>query len=87
MFRVLAIALGLFASGCGDDQLERMEAIKHEVCACKSPACAETAIKSLRALQVESTPRSQRFARDMLDCMAKLATADRPSTDPDGNVP
>ena len=85
MLRVLAIAF--LATACGDEQLERMTAIKDEVCACKTPACGQTAIAKMGEVKVKADRKAQRLARAMLDCMAKLNEAGRPTTDPDADLP
>jgi hypothetical protein len=87
MPRVLAIAVSLLVSGCGDKQLDHMESIKAELCACKTFACGDAAMKKMQELKVKSSRRAQRIAADMIDCMAKLNDQGRPSTDPDADVP
>src|SRR5687767_687035 len=85
MCRWLVIAIALVA--CGDEQLERIQAIKDEVCACKTPACGEAAMKKVPESEIKSNPKTQRVAREMLDCMAKLQDSDRPTADPDAAEP
>ena len=70
-------------SACKDHEVERLTAIKAEVCACKSTTCAEQAIQRVPQAPIKSTHRAQALARDMLDCLAKLQAAERPTTDPD----
>jgi len=77
----LAILVTLAA--CHDRAVERLTAIKAEVCACKTAGCAEQAMKRVPEGTIQSTHRTQAIARDMLDCLAKLNTAERPATDPD----
>ena len=82
----LAILVTLAA--CHDQELVRLTAIKEEVCACKTANCAELAMKRLPEGTSESTHRTQahrtqKLARDMIDCLAKLQAAERPTTDPD----
>lgn len=82
----LAILVTLAA--CHDQELERLTAIKAEVCACKTASCAEEAMKRLPQGPSESTHRTQThrkqvIAREMIDCLAKLQAAERPITDPD----
>jgi len=82
----LAILVTLTA--CHDHELERLTAIKAEVCACKTASCAEQAMKRLPAGTSEATyhtrtHRIQTIARDMIECLAKLQAAERPTTDPD----
>jgi len=82
----LAILVTLAA--CHDQELERLTAIKAEVCACKTANCAELAMKRLPEGTSDSTHRAQAhrtqvLARGMIDCLAKLQAAERPTTDPD----
>ena len=85
MVRSLVIALVLV--GCGDSQLEELEAVRDEVCACKTPACGEAALKKVRQDKLKSNRKMQRVANEMLDCMSKLTDAGRPTTDPDAEAP
>jgi hypothetical protein len=77
----IAILVTLVA--CGEHDTERMTAIKSKVCACKTASCAEQEMKVVPEQQIKSTPRIQGLARDMMDCIARLQDAERPSTDPD----
>ena len=77
----IAILVTLIA--CGEHDTERMTAIKSKVCACKTASCAEQEMKVVPEQQIKSTPRIQGLARDMMDCVARLQEAERPSTDPD----
>jgi hypothetical protein len=82
----LAILVTLAA--CHDQELERLTAAKAEVCSCKTASCAEAAIKRLPPGTSESTDRMQAhrrqvLAREMIECLAKLQAAERPTTDPD----
>lgn len=70
MVRLVVIAIAL--AGCGDAQVEKLTAIKKEVCACKTAACGETAMKKIPQAELKSGPKMQHVARDMLDCLAKL---------------
>ncbi|HLL21248.1 MAG TPA: hypothetical protein VK427_03905 [Kofleriaceae bacterium] len=84
MHRLVVIA---FVAACGDPQLERLQVVKDEVCACKTAACGEAAMKKVPQDKHTSAPRLQRVANDMLDCMAKLYDESRPTTDPDAETP
>jgi hypothetical protein len=79
--RLLVICVALFA--CGDHEAAQLERSKRQVCACKTSACAVTAMKLLPQHDVVAGHRAQGIARDMLECVAKLYAAERPSTDPD----
>lgn len=81
---VISIAL---AVGCRDTELQRLESIRDEVCRCETPACGEEALKKVGEAEVASTQRSQRVARDMMDCLARLYAEDRPATGPDTEAP
>jgi hypothetical protein len=84
---VIAVALVVFLGACGDKQLKELTAIKDEVCACKTPACGEAAMKKVPQREIESSHRMQSVANQMLDCMAKLYERQRPATDPDAEAP
>ena len=87
MSRVLVIAVALLAA-CADKQLEQLQAIKAEVCACEDPACGEAAMKKVPpGEKIKSTAKKQRVAKEMMECMAKLLEQGRPTTDPDAAVP
>lgn len=77
----LAILVMLVA--CKDQDIERLTAIKDEMCVCKTASCAEQAMKRVPKDKIKSTPRTQAIAREMMGCLAKLQAAERPITDPD----
>jgi hypothetical protein len=77
----IAILVTLVA--CNDQSAERLTAIKMKVCACKTASCAEQELKRVPEAPIKSTHRTQEIARELLDCMARLQEADRPTTDPD----
>jgi hypothetical protein len=79
---VIPIAL----AACGDPELEQLTKVRQTVCACETAACAEAALETVPKGKIESNHRSQRVARDMLDCLAKLYDGQRPITDPDAPV-
>jgi len=81
MLKRLAL-LGLLAA-CNDHGAGKLSRIKDEVCACKTAACAEQAMAKVPSETIESNHRTQGLARGMLDCVARLEAAERPSTDPD----
>lgn len=81
---VISVALW---GGCGDREVARLTEVKNAVCACKTSSCAEAAMKAVPQTGIKSTHRAQLVARDMLDCLARLYEADRPSTDPDAAAP
>jgi hypothetical protein len=86
MYRFVVIVVALLAA-CGDDQVERLTAIKDEVCACKTAECGEAAMKKVPQENIASNRKTQRVASQMLDCMQKLYDSDRPTTDPDAELP
>jgi hypothetical protein len=77
----LAILVTLAA--CKDHRIELLSSVKKDVCACKEASCAEQAMARLEKLAIESTPRSQAIAREIMECRARLESGERPSTDPD----
>ena len=81
MLSRIAILVTLVA--CGDHDNERLTAIKSKVCACKTASCAEQEMKLVPEQSIKSTHRTQGIARAMMDCIARLQEAERPSTDPD----
>ena len=86
MHRLLVISIAL-AIGCRDEGIARLGDVKAKVCACKTAECAEAAMKVIPSTQVKSNPRSQKIAREMLDCLAKLYEKERPVTGPDDDKP
>lgn len=81
-----ALGAGALGAGCRDARLAKLREIRDEVCACKAPACGEAAMKRVPQEKVESDHMAQKIANEMLECLAKLYIADRPSTDPDAEV-
>ena len=77
----LAILVTLAA--CKDHRIELLSSVKDDVCACKEASCADQAMARLDKLAIESTPRSQAIAREIMECRARLEADERPSTDPD----
>jgi len=88
MVRVCVIALVLFATACKDDEVAQLEAIRDEVCACKTILCANTAMKKIDSKKpdVEPSYRAQHVAKLMMECLARLHAAGRPTTDPDAEA-
>jgi hypothetical protein len=85
MVRWFVIAIAL--SACGDKQLEALEDVRDEVCACKTPECGEAALKKVPQGTIKTSQKMRRVAAEMMDCVAKLNEAQRPSTDPDAETP
>lgn len=85
----LAILVTIVASlggglvGCKDHDVERLTAIKRDVCACKDVHCADQAMSEVPKTSIRSTARTRAIAHDIMDCRARFEAADRPSTDPD----
>ena len=82
MFR-LALVIWLPLAACGDSQEAKLEKVRDAVCACTSAGCAEKAMKDVPQKEIASNRRTQKLARDMLECLAKLYDQQRPATDPD----
>jgi hypothetical protein len=85
MFRV--VALVLLVAGCADRDEAQLAAIRATVCACKTSACAELAMKEVPHDNVHPTRRTQAIARDMMDCVFKLYEAERPAEPDDASDP
>jgi hypothetical protein len=66
------ILVAMFAAGCRDDVVVKLEQVRDEVCACKTTACADAAMKKLPA-SGDSTPRTRKLAREVVDCLQRLA--------------
>lgn len=81
--RVLTVIVTLIAAACTDDNTAAMKAVRDEVCACKSVACAEDAMAKAPQNTTQPTPRARAMANEAMSCIAKLYLAERPSTDPD----
>lgn len=77
---VICVAL---LGSCDDREADGLDKVRRAVCACHTAACAELAMKDVPTGEIKSTHRAQLVARDMLDCLARLHEAERPSTDPD----
>ena len=81
---VISVAVALVvASGCGDREVEQLEKVRDAVCACKTTACADDALKAVPQADIRAGARARQVARGMLDCYARLNAADRPKSDPD----
>ncbi len=89
MSRVLVIAAALALAACRDARLEQLQAIRDEVCACKTAACGEETMKRVPKPRdgASSDHRTQKIARSMMECLAKLYASEQPSTDPDAEAP
>jgi hypothetical protein len=87
VLRLFVICVALAGMACRDTEVEELEKIRAEVCACKTATCAESALDRVPKGKVESTPRAQRIAREMLDCLADIYETERPSQDPDALQP
>jgi hypothetical protein len=82
---LFVICVALLAA-CGDREAHKLAKIRDEVCHCKTAKCADDAMARLPTKNIQSTPRAQRVAREMLDCLAELYRANRPSDDPDAEL-
>ena len=71
------------AFGCGDREAEQMAKVKDQVCACKTASCADAAMKNVPQGKVKAGHKAQGIAREIMECVAKLNEAERPTTDPD----
>ena len=83
----VALAAAIAAGACGNRRTAQLEQVKEAVCACKTASCADDAMKALPSKDIPSNPRTQQIAREMMDCLSKLYTEGRPTTDPDAPQP
>jgi len=79
----LALVICVALCGCADREATELERIKRQVCACKDVKCVDAAMAQLPKRDVHASHKSQGIAREMLECVAKVYAAERPSTDPD----
>lgn len=86
MYRAFVIAVALAGGGCRDKDVEKLDDIRAEVCACKTVSCGEAAMKAIPQRDIKSSHQSQLIAQKMMECMAKLYLFDRPKTDPDSEA-
>ena len=63
-------------AACGDREAHKLAKIRDEVCHCKTAQCADEAMAQLPTKDIRSTPRAQKVAREMLDCLSELYKAD-----------
>lgn len=80
-----AATLAALLGACGDPKLEQLKSLKAEVCACKTAACAQAAMKRVPQDLPPSDHRARQLAKEMMKCLAERYEADRPSTDPDAD--
>jgi hypothetical protein len=83
VLRLYVICVALAVSACRDSEVDKLEKIRDEVCACKTARCAESALDRVPKGNVEPSPRAQKVAREMLNCIAQVYEAERPTQDPD----
>jgi len=83
VLRLYVICVALAQLACADSEIAKLEKVRSEVCACKTAKCAEAALEQVPKGKVDSTARAQRIAREMLNCLADVYKADRPTQDPD----
>jgi hypothetical protein len=86
VLRLYVICVALAGTACTNSEVEKLDKIRADVCACKTATCAESALDHVPKGNVESSPRAQRIAREMLDCLASLYEAGRPTQDPDAPI-
>lgn len=83
---LFVISVALLCGACGDREAHKLAKIRDEVCACKTAQCADEALAKLPKKDIRSTPRAQKIAREMLDCVSELYKANRPNPDPDATT-
>jgi len=84
--RRFVICVALVAGACGNRGEAQLEEVRDAVCNCKTASCADEAMKAVPPHDIQSTPRTQHVAREMLDCLARLYSQGRPTTDPDAPI-
>jgi hypothetical protein len=84
--RWFVICVAFAAGACGRHGEAELEHVRDAVCSCKTASCADQAMKKLPQQDIASNPTTQRIAREMMDCLARLYENGRPSTDPDGPI-
>jgi len=83
MLKAAIVVIWVALAACGDSQEAKLEKVRDAVCACKTAGCAEVAMKEVPQKDIESNHRTQKLAREMVDCLSKLYDQGKPSTDPD----
>lgn len=86
MLRLSVICVALVMGACEGGEAEKLQRARDRVCACETAACAEAALDGVPKGKVETSPKSQRIAREMLDCLAALYEEGRPTQDPDAPI-
>jgi len=81
----VAIVICVALAACDDSQEAKLEKVRDAVCACKTAGCAEVAMKGVPQQDIESNHKTQKLARDMMECLAKLYDQGRPTADPDAD--
>ena len=81
MHRLFVICVALAA--CTDHDVDRMAKVRDELCQCKTVKCAEAALERVPKQDIKSNPRTQKIAREMLDCLAEVYQSNAPTQDPD----
>jgi hypothetical protein len=84
---VIAAALALAGTACSDARLEELESIRKEVCACKTAACAQTAMLRVPQEASRHDHAARKIAKKIVDCYRGILDAERPTTDPDAEAP
>lgn len=89
MLRLFVICVALAVCACADNDAKRLETIRDEICACKTSKCAEAALDRVPKPKgnTPASPRAQKVARQMMDCLAELYERERPTQDPDAEEP
>lgn len=83
MLRLSVICVALVMGACEGSEAEKLEKVRDQVCACETATCAEAALDKVPKGKVEASPKARRIAREMLDCLAAIHEAARPTQDPD----
>jgi hypothetical protein len=84
--RRFVICVALAAGACSDHGASDLARVRDAVCACKTTSCADDALKAVPQRDVPSNRRTQKLAREMLECVARLHEQGRPTEDPDAEA-
>ena len=78
---ITLVASVTLLAACRDAEVDRLTAIKARVCACKTSACADSAIHDVALAPVEANRKTRKLAKDMLACVARAHEDERPADD------
>src|SRR3954470_16578649 len=62
-------------AACTDQDAVRLAKIKEAVCACETTACTDLELAAIPQDAIKSNHRTQKIAREMMDCIADVQGA------------